>query len=402
MSFIRRTSRTRLIAVLTALIAIGIASVAVAAGTLASTAKPPPKPLAQALADAAAAPAVDGVTARIAFTNHLVGGDLVPGNSPLLSGATGRLWATNDGRFRLELQGQAGDAQIVGDGKTVTVIQPGNTTVYRFVLPAHTDTADTATTPTTDTPPTAASIQQQLDKLAGEVIVSPAEPTSVAGQPAYEVRLAPAANGGLLGAVAVAWDAAKGLPLRVGIYARGATDPTLELTATDIAYGPVASDALNVPLPDGAKVQTVDLGQLRHDQSSSAATDPKGPETIAQVQANVGFPLQAPDTAAGLPRTSVHTVGGEGDRKASALVVYGHGLGSIAVLEQQADPGAATTAKPGGIDLPSVSIAGAPGSELSTALGSVVRVTKGGVTTTVIGSVPAAAAEAAASDVVSA
>jgi hypothetical protein len=48
-----------------------------------------------------------------------------------------------------------------------------------------------------------------------------------------------------------------------------------------------------------------------------------------------------------------------------------------------------------------VSIAGAPGSELSTALGSVVRVTKNGVTTTVLGSVPAAAAEAAASDVVS-
>ena len=346
MSFIRRTSRTRLLAVLTALIAIGVASVAVAAGTLASTAKPPPKPLAQALADAAAAPAVDGVTARIAFTNHLVGGDLLPGNSPLLSGATGRLWATNDGHFRLELQGQAGDVQILGDGKTVTVVQPGTATVYRFVLPAHTDTADTTAAPTTDTPPTAASIQQQLDKLAGEVILSPAEPTSVAGQPAYEVRLAPAANGGLLGAVAVAWDAAKGLPLRVGIYARGATDPTLELTATDIAYGPIAGDALNVPMPAGAKVQTVDLGQLRHDRSSSTP-DAKGPETVAQVQANVGFPLKAPDTAAGLPRTSVHTVGGEGDGKASALLVYGHGLGSIVVLEQQADPGAATHGEAG-------------------------------------------------------
>jgi hypothetical protein len=117
------------------------------------------------------------------------------------------------------------------------------------------------------------------------------------------------------------------------------------------------------------------------------------------VQANVGFPLKAPDHAAGLPRTAVRTVGGDG--KAGALVVYGHGLGSILVLEQQAEAGAAPAGKPGGIDLPSVSIAGAPGSELSTALGSVVRVTKDGVTTTVLGSVPAAAAEAAASDVVS-
>jgi outer membrane lipoprotein-sorting protein len=398
-SFIHRSSRNRLLAVITALVVLGIASVALAAGTLsASTAKPPPKPLAQALADAAAAPAVDGVTARIAFTNRLVGGDLVPGNSPLLAGATGRLWAAQDGRFRLELQGDAGDAQILGDGTAVTVIQPGNSTVYRFVLPAK-DAA--STTPTADTPPTAAGIQAQLDKLAGAVVLSGAEPTSVAGQPAYEVRLAPAANGGLLGAVAVAWDAARGVPLRAAIYARGATDPTLELTATDIAFGPVASDALNVPVPAGAKVQTVDLGQLRHDRSSATAGDTHAPETVAQVQANVSFPLHAPATAAGLPRTSIHTVGGNGDGKAGALVVYGHGLGSIAVLEQAADAGAAATARPAGIDLPSVSIAGAPGSELSTALGSVVRVTRNGVITTVLGSVPAAAAEAAVSDVVS-
>jgi outer membrane lipoprotein-sorting protein len=400
-SFIRRTSRNRLLAVITALIAIGVASVALAAGPLAaSTTTPPAKPLAQALADAVAAPAVQGVTARIQFTNTLIGSDIVPGSSPLLSGATGRLWATNDGRFRLELQGQAGDAQILGDGTAVTVIQPGNATAYRFVLPAR--TGGTADTSTADTPPTAADIQQQLDKLAGVAIVSPAAATSVAGQPAYEVRLAPAQNGGLLGAVALAWDAAKGIPLRIGIYARGATDPTLELTATDISYGPVSSDALNVPVPAGVKVQTVDLGRLHHDRTSTTTPDAKTPETVAQVQASVGFQLQAPDAAAGLPRTSVHTVGDQTDGKASALVVYGHGLGSILVLEQQADPANPTATKPGGIDLPSVSIAGAPGSELSTALGSIVRVTKDGVTTTVVGSVPAAAAEAAAGDVVSA
>jgi outer membrane lipoprotein-sorting protein len=182
-SFIRRTSRARLLAVITALVALGVASAALAAGTLsASTTKPPPKPLAQALADAAAAPAVDGVTARIAFTNHLVGSDLVPRVSPLLSGATGRLWATNDGRFRLELQGDAGDAQILGDGTAVTLIQPGNATVYRFVLPAK---EDASATPEADTPPTAADIQQRLDRLAGTAILSPAEPTDVAGQPAY-------------------------------------------------------------------------------------------------------------------------------------------------------------------------------------------------------------------------
>jgi hypothetical protein len=43
-----------------------------------------------------------------------------------------------------------------------------------------------------------------------------------------------------------------------------------------------------------------------------------------------------------------------------------------------------------------VSIAGATGQELATALGTMVRFTRGGVAYTVIGSVPPAAAEAAA------
>ena len=46
--------------------------------------------------------------------------------------------------------------------------------------------------------------------------------------------------------------------------------------------------------------------------------------------------------------------------------------------------------------LPAVSIDGAAGHELATALGTIVRFQKGGVTSTVIGSVPPVAAEAAA------
>ena len=63
-----------------------------------------------------------GVTARIHFTNKLFPSGALTGQagSALMSGATGRLWANADGG-RLELQSDAGDAQIVveqleGDG----------------------------------------------------------------------------------------------------------------------------------------------------------------------------------------------------------------------------------------------------------------------------------------------
>jgi hypothetical protein len=85
----------------------------------------------------------------------------------------------------------------------------------------------------------------------------------------------------------------------------------------------------------------------------------------------------------------------------AALVLYGQNLGGIVVIEQTARS-TSTAAKPSGggnhrgLNLPTVSINGATGQELSTAIGSVVRFTRGSVTYTVLGSVPAAAAEAAA------
>jgi hypothetical protein len=87
-------------------------------------------------------------------------------------------------------------------------------------------------------------------------------------------------------------------------------------------------------------------------------------------------------------------------KKPAALVTYGQNLGGIAVIEQSAENRRSTAASNGGgsrgLALPTVSINGATGQELSTALGSMVRFTRGGVAYTVIGSVPPAAAELAA------
>jgi len=55
-----------------------------------------------------------------------------------------------------------------------------------------------------------------------------------------------------------------------------------------------------------------------------------------------------------------------------------------------------STGGPGGLSLPSVSINGATGTELSTALGTVLRYTSGGVAYTVLGSVQPFVAEQAA------
>src|SRR3954462_2307825 len=117
MSYLRHISTRRLLALLTTTVVVlagSAAAIALAAGG--SGPPPPPKPLAQAVHDALAAPPIDGVTARIKFTNHLVDSSALPGATPLLSGASGRLWASAGGRLRLELQSTSGDVQIVTDG----------------------------------------------------------------------------------------------------------------------------------------------------------------------------------------------------------------------------------------------------------------------------------------------
>ena len=65
--------------------AIGGAALAIAAAGGGPT--PPPKPLAAAIHDALAAPAPQGVTARVKFTNRLVDSVDIRGSNPLLTGA---------------------------------------------------------------------------------------------------------------------------------------------------------------------------------------------------------------------------------------------------------------------------------------------------------------------------
>jgi outer membrane lipoprotein-sorting protein len=396
MNRLRRLPLSRLVALVVAVVAALGAGTAFAAGALSGGgAKPPAKPLAQALHDAATAPAVAGVSADIRFTNHLIdGASLAGGGTPLLTGATGRLWAASDGRVRLELQSDRGDAQIVSDGRTATVYDASSNTAYEIALPAD---KGAQAKPDGHQPPTVARIQQFLDRLAQSADVGGATPSNVAGREAYTVRLAPRHDGGLVGAAKLAWDAANGTPLRAAVYAAGRSDPVLELEATHINFGKVDNSALTAAIPSGAKVVKVDMGQHTADQSASGhAKDVTGVRAVA---AKLPFALKAPGTLVGLPRQDVRLLGMDGEQ--GALVTYGAGLGGIAVVQTAAKPADAQTAPTKGdrhgLSLPKISIPGTTGGqELATALGTAVSFQRGGVQYTILGSVTPQAAEAAA------
>lgn len=380
MKLFRTLSTPRLLALLGAAAAALVVGVAIAVAARGTGPTPPPLPLAQALHDAAAAAPPAGVTARVTFTNGLLPSAALGGQagSALLAGASGRLWVTNDGRGRLELQSNAsGDTQITWTGDRVSVYDASSNTDYRLTLPQHGDA-----TPATETPPTLADVTSALADLGAHWTLSGAQPTDVAARGAYQVRVSPKGSGGLLDSAEVAWDALNGVPLRVAVYAKGVTGPVLELAATDVSFGPVAAPSVDVAPPAGAKVVDVPTSATG---TSAAHPDVTG---LAAVQARVAFPVAAPAALGGLARTEVRLVG-DGS-SAGALVVYGQGLGAVAVLEQPAEASASSATS----GLPTVKVGSATAHELATPLGTLLTWSGSGVRTVLAGSVTTATAEA--------
>jgi len=380
-----RTASTRRLLMIVAVLVATVAAAGIAQAALTTSPKPDPKPLDRALLDAANAKPVAGVTARVKFTNNLLPSGSLPENaaSPVLTGADGRLWLSNDGRVRLELQSDAGDAQLVIDGERFMLYDAASKTAYTGRLPQ----GDGDKQPKTGRKPSLSNIQAGLAKLGEAWTLSGAQPTTTAGQPTYTVRIAPKDDGGLLGAAEVAWDAVRGVPLRAAIYAQGNDKPVLEVEATDVSYGKIAASKISTTPPAGAKVTEID---------PPAGVDAQGKQThvegVENVQKHLPFKLAAPATLAGLPRQNVVLVA-TGSEK-GALVRYGTGLGQILVVQKQA---AAQPNTPG-FTLPQVNIDGATGQELATALGTFLTFKRDGVQYIVAGSVPPVAAENAARD----
>ena len=401
MRFLRTVSTERLLAMLLGVVIAIAGGSAIAVAASSGGPVPRPKPLADAVHSALAAPTVPGISARISFTNHLIASSNIQGSDPLLQGASGRLWfspATH--QLRLELQSDNGDAQAVVSGGRFWVYDPSANTVYEGTIPATAKTQRQSKRQ--ETMPSVRQIQSNLNKLAQNVNVSGAVPSDVAGKAAYTVQVSPKHDGGLLGNAQLAWDAARGVPLRFAVYARGDGTPVLELKATKISFGRISVSDFAIKPPSSAKVVSVSTPAAstrasRH--STKKHAEVTGP---AAVQRHLRFTLVAPATLVGLPRQSVSLLNWNGTP--AALVTYGQNLGGIAVVEQDSSTThglpAGTSSGSGeharGLSLPTVSIAGATGRELDTALGTVLTFTRGNVAYTVLGSVPAAAAEAAA------
>jgi outer membrane lipoprotein-sorting protein len=371
-NILRRLPLSRLLLLSAVVIGVGVSATAIAFA-LGSGPVPKPKPLAEAVHDALAAPPVEGASASIVWTNHLLeganlagtglqggGGELL--SSPLVTGASGRLWVAKDGHVRLELQTENGDTQILSDGHTLQVYDASSSTLYRYTPPA-----DEASSPPPAGPaepgspdsheaPSVPKVQEAISHLEQHANVSDATPTDVAGQPAYTVRLSPKEAGSLLGGLELSWDANNGVPLRAAVYSTEASAPVMELAASEVSFGPVDSSVFSFTPPANAKVVNVSFG---HGGGSSGS---------------------------GVTGSS-----GSSDTEKPTLTTHGQGPSTIAVLETKTKPGESTSSTLE--QLPKVTINGVNASELKTELGTLLSFVRSGVRYVVAGAVPTLAVE---------
>jgi outer membrane lipoprotein-sorting protein len=267
---------------------------AVMAGSLISVAQAAPslpsRTPAQLLAEVAQdhAPALSGTvveTASLGLPSLPHTGNPTSIASLLTGSHTIKVWYASHEHYRLAVPESLSETDVIRDGSTVWLWQSTKNAVTEFSLPASAaNTAPCPPAPAQLTPQQAA--QQVLAKVGATTAVSVDSNVTVAGQPAYELVLAPKDSRSLIGRVGIAIDGSNGVPLRVQVFARGATTPAISIGYTDISFGaPPASDTSFTP-PPGAKLTKVDLrGASHHERGAGpgVATTGSGWLTVAEL-----------------------------------------------------------------------------------------------------------------------
>jgi outer membrane lipoprotein-sorting protein len=240
---------------------------AVMAGSLISVAQAspglPPRTPAQLLVQAG-----DSVTPPLTGTvveTASFGLPSLPGTSDptsvasLLTGShTVKVWYASPRHFRLAVPAPLSETDLIADGSTAWEWESSANTVTEYTLPAHSTAPVTAPTTAPLTPQQAA--QQVLAAVGKTTTVSTDSNVTVAGQPAYELVLAPKDSRSLVGQVQIAIDGHNGVPLRLQVYARGASSPAFQVGYTSIQFATPAAADLTFSPPPGATVTKVNLG----------------------------------------------------------------------------------------------------------------------------------------------
>ncbi len=197
-------------------------------------------------------------------------------NSPvsLLSGShTIKVWYADPAHLRLSMPVTMSESDVIRNGRQVWLWQSNKNSVTKVTLPAKPSAAQATPAPT-EVPLTPQQAASQVLKAVGKSTrVSVQRTVTVAGQPAYQLVLSPRSSGSLVGRVNIAIDASNNVPLRVQVFARGASSPAFQVGYTAVSFVRPAAANFNFSPPAGAKVKTVTVPSEAAGQHKPSAAE---------------------------------------------------------------------------------------------------------------------------------
>lgn len=190
----------------------------------------------------------------------------------LLTGShTMKVYYQDASHFRLAVPQPESETDVIADGSRLWLWESNSNSVTEFI-----PSADKAKHSAPALPKTPLTPQQAADQVVAAVgkttLVSVQDNVMVAGEPSYQLVLAPKDHRSLVGKVVIAVDGKYGVPLRVQLYAKGAGSPAFQVGYTALQWVTPAPANFSFTPPHGASVDVVDLGKQQAKSGSKPDT----------------------------------------------------------------------------------------------------------------------------------
>lgn len=194
------------------------------------------------------------------------GADAAPGRSgstsagsaliSLLSGSTtARIWYADESTYRIALQDELAETDLIRDGSDVWFWNSEANTVSHVAVPADAPTPADLPHPV-QSPSDLAELA--LDHIDPSTQVDVDGTATVAGRPAYELVVRPRDEGSLIGSVRLAVDGETSVPLRVQVYDLDGGEPAVEVGFTSVSFDTPDPSVFDFTPPAGATVEELD------------------------------------------------------------------------------------------------------------------------------------------------
>jgi outer membrane lipoprotein-sorting protein len=197
--------------------------------------------------------------------------------SSLLTGShTVKVYYRDAQHFRLAVPQSLSETDVVRNGNTLWLWESTRNTVTEVSWPKN------ALKHAAQRPPgisvlTPQQAADQVLKAVGQTTkVSVQANVLVAGEPAYQLVLAPKDSRSLIGRVVIAIDGKYGVPLRVQVFAKGAASPAFQVGYTQLSFVAPAAANLTFTPPPGATVDKTSLGAGHPASRSGKPAVPSG------------------------------------------------------------------------------------------------------------------------------